>query len=385
MSEMVRYRLLPRGPFHFGKRGVGMETTAITLHVDSFFAALCLALRDLYGAKWLQHEFLPSFPTVEHDTAPPFRLTSLFPFVEDVYFLPRPLIRPQWPDLETELQLRKKTKAAYVSQRVFDYLVTGQALDENVLPANDAEAVRFFIQGTWLSCDEYDQVQHFRDHRRRVRFWETEESPRVAVDRRSSASTYYLTGRLTFNRARSSEVEQRAGLYFLLEWLNGDRDMRERVEAGLHALGDSGVGGERSAGYGQFDLVTESADLTLPSVADAPYFTTLALYYPKPDELQPNRGVLGLSASYDLLLRRGWMGSPDASNLRRKTVRMLGEGAVLHALSGRDSYGALADATPKIFDPKQNSRGHKVYRYGLAFPVGLAANAVDYRPEGGAP
>lgn len=385
MSEIVRYRLLPRGPFHFGERGVGMEATGIALHADSFFAALCLALRELYGAEWLEQGFLASFPTVEHDAVPPFRLTSLFPFVGDVFFLPRPLVRLKWPDQETELQLRKKAKAPYVSQQVFDHLIAGRDLDEQMLPADDIEAERFFIQGTWLSRDEYDRVQHFRDHRGRVRFWEKEESPRVSVDRRSTASAYYLVGRLVFNRSWSSDGERGTGLYFLIEWLNGGGEMRERVEAGLLALGDSGIGGERSAGYGQFELVVESADPPLPSADGAPYFTTLALYYPQPDELRPDGGVLGKSASYDLLLRRGWMSSPDSSSLRRKLVRMLAEGAVLHALPERSSYGALADATPEVFDPAQKSRGHKVYRYGLAFPVGVAPDAVDDQPKGGAP
>ncbi len=379
MSEIVRYRLWPRGPFHFGERGVGMEATAIALHADSVFAALCLALRELYGPAWLEKTFLPAFPTVRHDAVPPFRLTSLFPFVGEVFFLPRPLVRPRWPDLETELRLRKKAKAAYVSPQVFDYLAAGRALDERVLPANDAEAAKFFIQGAWLSRHEYDRVQHFRDYRGRTCFWQTEESPRVSVDRRGSASAYYLTGRLVFNRGQGSDGEPGAGLYFLIEWLNADGEMRQRVEAGLRALGDSGIGGERSAGYGQFELAVESAKPTLPVVSGAPCFTTLALYYPQPDELQPDGGVLGRAASYSLLLRRGWMSSPEDSSLRRKMVRMVGEGAVLHTLPGREVYGTLADATPEAFT------AHRVYRYGLAFPVGLAAAAVDDRSQGGAP
>jgi len=72
------------------------------------------------------------------------------------------------------------------------------------------------------------------------------------------------------------------------------------------------------------------------------------------------------------------MSSPDAGNLRRKTVRMLGEGAVLHALPERAGYGALADATPDAFS------AHRVYRYGLAFPVGLAPAAVEDQAQGGA-
>jgi len=385
VSEKVRYRLLPRGPFHFGERGVGMEATGIALRADSFFAALCLALRELHGVEWLEQAFLSSFPTVKHEARPPFRLTSLFPVVGDVFFLPRPLVRLRWPDRETELQLRKKTKAAYVSQQVFDHLVAGWDLDERVLPADDAEAERFFIQGIWLSRDEYDRVRHFRDHRGQVRFWKAEEAPRVTVDRRSTASAYYLTGRLVFHRGQGGDGEQGAGLYFLIEWLDGGGEMRQRVEAGLHALGDSGIGGERSAGYGQFQLVVESDDLTLPSVDGTPYFTTLALYYPRPDEVESEGGVLGPSASYDLLLRRGWMSSPDSNRLRRKLVRMLAEGAVLHTLPERDGYGALADATPEIFDPERNGRGHKVYRYGLAFPVGVAPEAMEDRPKGGAP
>ncbi len=375
MSEKVRYRLLPRGPFHFGERGVGMEVTGIAMHADSLFAALCLALRDLYGPKWLEEAFLSAFPTAKRDAAPPFRLTSLFPFVGDVFFLPRPLVRPRWPGLETEMQWRKKAKAAYVSESVFDYLTAGRALDEKVLPADDKEVEMFFIQGTWLSRDDYDRVAGFENYRGRIRFWEKEEAPRVTVDRRSSASAYYLTGRLVFHQRRGDE--QVAGLYFLVEWLNGGDELRERVEAGLRALSDTGIGGERSAGYGQFDLAVDDVQPRLPDATQSPFFTTLAPYYPRPNEVGAEGGVLGRSAAYDLLLRRGWMSSPDASNLRRKLVRLVGEGAVLHALPGRASYGALADATPDIFDPEQKQRGHKVYRYGLAFPIGLTADAAD--------
>ena len=56
---------------------------------------------------------------------------------------------------------------------------------------------------------------------------------------------------------------------------------------------------------------------------------------------------------------------------RRPYVRVLSEGAVLHHPShgAQNSYGDLADVTPTVMDPDKGGDGHKVWRYGIAFPV----------------
>ena len=143
----------------------------------------------------------------------------------------------------------------------------------------------------------------------------------------------------------------------------------------LQALGDAGIGGERSAGHGLFRLHGPHALDDLPDPAPGGRFLTLSLYYPAKAELPD---VLEGDVAYRFQMRRGWMSSPDqakgliGSALRRKAVRMFAQGSILSWPDGAQIRGALADVTPDLFD------AHKVWRCGLAYAVG-------YRPGGGVP
>ncbi len=87
---------------------------------------------------------------------------------------------------------------------------------------------------------------------------------------------------------------------------------------------------------------------------------TLSLYHPTREEVDGGR--LG-EAYYRLRVRRGWVGSAEGQGLRGKAVRMLAEGSVIY---GGDA-GDLVDVTPEGF------AAHRVYRYGLAFPIAVEA------------
>jgi len=72
---------------------------------------------------------------------------------------------------------------------------------------------------------------------------------------------------------------------------------------------------------------------------------------------------------------------PGYSNLRRGAARMLADGSVLcWPEPGRPDavLGELADVTPRRL---AEETGRRVYRYGLAFPVRVAAAAMA---QGGA-
>lgn len=349
-----------------------MEETGVTLHSDSLFSAICLALRELKGSRWLESEFLAAFLTP--GGPPPVLISSLYPFAGEIFFLPRPLVAPRWPAGADELYLRKKTKAEFVSAEVFRHLVDGRPLDGNVLPETGAPDADVFVAGTWVSRQELPKLSSVTDAKGAVKPWDREgDAQRVTVDRRSSASDYFVTGRLSFHN--------RAGLYFLARWARSDHPLRPSVEDALRSLGETGLGGERSSGYGQFELVIRDDVDPLPDAAGQPYFTTLSVYCPTTDEV--TAGVLGPGASYGLLVRRGWIASPQAGSLRRRSVRMLAEGSIMRSVPGRQVYGHLADTTPAEFDPASGRDGHKVYRCGLAFPVGVAAVAVGQPGVGG--
>ena len=93
MTRYTRVRLAPRGPFHFGGRGVGMEHSEVGLPADSLFSALCVTLGESAGGDAVE-ALLARFPTAETRAEAPFRLTSLMPYAGGVYFLPYPHDRP---------------------------------------------------------------------------------------------------------------------------------------------------------------------------------------------------------------------------------------------------------------------------------------------------
>jgi CRISPR-associated protein Csm4 len=381
--DAMAYHLEARAPFHFGLRGVGIETTAVYGPSDTLFSALCHTIRQQFGLAILQ-DFLAGYSSSD----PPLLLSSAFPYVlsrreeevegwkppepfdssHAIRFFPRPLKPP--PGVPDEPKERKRVKKiAWVSESIFRAWVGGESLDQHYDPDRLVQGQRI-----WLTASEWEQVAGWRDEETdAIRLWAVGDVPRVTVDRRVSASSVYQAGRVWFL--------PRGGLWLLMRWR---ADWQERGNLALRVLGDAGVGGERSAGHGLFCPHGPHTLSGLPDPTPGGRFLTLSLYYPTEAELKDVIG--GDNISYRLRVRRGWMSSPDqvesaeegtlsGSALRRKAVRMFAEGSILHWPDGKSVLGALADVTP---DAYRQAGGHDVWRYGYAYAVG-------YRPKGGAP
>ena len=362
MSRTRRYLLHPRGAFHFGERGVGIEETAELLHSDTLFAALVSAWRML-GAQAGQDDLNMSLLTPFIERRPPLRISSALPFAGPVQLFPRPLL---------PLGIEKALKEVrYVSAGALTLIAQGARLTRE-------RAEREFIQGgqVWVLAEERELIatmllESERDPQRRATlatlwarepariklWWAGDELvPHVSVDRRSAMANLFHTGRLRFAHG--------CGLAF---WVVSDDDTYlTQLEAGLDFLQHEGLGGKRSAGYGQFTW--QASDEVLP-VAEAPnYHLTLSLYTPHPDEY----GLLR-DAWYRRMLRQGWIFSPEGRSMRRRGIWMLREGTVLPA----DPLGAMEDVQPEV------GFAHPIWRYGyaLTLPLRLEVLPDRARPE----
>ena len=366
--EIWVYKLRPRGVFHFGERGVGEEATEEHYHSDSLFSALCAALREVEGSAAVE-EMLRAFQGPE----PPFRLTSAFPYAGDVFLLPRPRL----PLVDAPRELKK---VRFVSWSLFWRWVTGRPI-----PVPSKELLLQDGQ-VWVAQEDMEKMpstvnseRHPRraagpgSHYRVASMANPERSiwiggmramaPRVTVDRITCHSAVYACGRVVFR--------QECGLYFLVEWI--DEGFRPAVELALSVLGDNGIGGERSAGHGQFEPLPPRK-MTVPESDGRKLggWTVLSLY--APDEQELRDGILHHPAAYDLDNRFGWIYSPDTRGRRRREVRMIVEGSVLADI-GRSPHGRLVDVTP------ENFHAHKVYRYGLAFPVPISVEVIHAQAD----
>jgi len=159
------------------------------------------------------------------------------------------------------------------------------------------------------------------------------------------------------------------GLWFAVQWPGAeDPTARTRVETLLTHLGDRGLGGERSVGFGQFTWAAGAAMPDAPEPTAGGAALSLSRYLPRPEELP---GALQGSAAYRLVAVSGWLQSPGREARRRRQVRLLTEGSVFQTV-GAGPWGRLADVRPAGWD------GHAVWRYGYACPVGLGPKeAVD--------
>lgn len=377
MPETTIYHLTPRSAFHFGVRGLEQESTGVYFPSDSLFAALLTAWMELGNDPAALAELFPR--ETMPDVAPPFLLTSVFPRAGGVRFYPalplRRMLSPQKLDeLNAEHRLKEVKKIKFISECLFERVAAGAILDEFV-PASetpvDTDAGRYMQGSTlWLAREEAEQLpQDMRKTERHgspaaavrhAKVWAEAKVPRVTVDRISNASQIFHTGRVRFQKD--------CGLWFGIRWLKPDAEIangviiRTAVETALDILGDSGIGAERSAGYGQFSLDTTDAPQCL-SVQSGNQFVTLSRFHPGKAD-----AAFGSETSYKLESVSGWVRSPVEPAQRRRRVWFVQEGSILQA-SSTPNPGRIVDVRPRYNSAEFS---HPVWRYGLAFPVGLA-------------
>ncbi len=343
--------------FHFGHAaGLGMECSAITWPSDSLFAALVARLAARESPDAVEAGMRPF-----EEGDPPFLLTSTFPAVfppegKPVLFFPVPLTARR-PTGKPPSAVRPKDlkRVRFVSEGVYRALLAGKTL-AGVYP----QAQRAGQGALLLAAEDWARLPSaWRREGEGLTLWQVTKRPRVTVGRTDNRSNLFHVGAVHYREG--------AGLWFGVLWRHDDAFWAARFQGLLEDLGESGLGAERSVGYGQAAL-KPLGDLELPDPrADGPW-TLLSRYWPRADEmpaLQKER------AAYELVRVGGWV---DGVGQRRRVLHMVAEGAVLGSLRHPGPYGAVADVRPR-YPADPDPLGHAVYRYGYALAVGYGGAA----------
>lgn len=389
MLELTQYHLEAPGVFHFGVRGVEQEETGIYFPSDSLFSAIFSAwLAQGRAPEALTDHFprqvLANDGTVQevYNTMAPFLLTSLFPRANQLRFYP--VLPLSWllstgklAELHQSHRLKEVKKIKYISEGLFKQALAGHWLDDWVptgkSPAPADQGAYLQDGALWLSRDEIpllptamSQKPAKGDHLKalhRAKVWHVDKAPRVTVDRITSASAIFHTGRLCFS--------PNCGFWFGVQWHTNDAELADGLHAALAILADDGLGAERNSGYGYFS-VSDTTMLSLPAPRAGDFFVNLSRYSPKADEVpavfEDER------TAYNLTSVAGWLNSPVEPAQRRRRLWLFGEGSVLQQPEATGSLGKLVDVRP-VYPQAQFS--HPVWRYGLALPVKI-------QPAGGA-
>ena len=374
MPKITPYHLDWRGSLHLGARGMGLESVRPGIPADTLFAALVSEWR-LSGRTPddFVEPFVPSAPD------PPFLLSSAFPYAGQVRFFPAPVDLMMRFGAGVRQARRKEIKRiAWISEALLREALTGKALDGRLFPENDYDDPKdgqgVALQGgtLWLTTDEAAFLPAWmqKDKNkprplralRHLKVYATERVPRVTVDRVSDASNIFHAGRTSFAKE--------CGLWFGVQWLRPqaaveDMTYEQALMMLMQMLADSGLGGERTYGYGAFSFAVGDA-ISLPDPKPASPAYLLSRYHPRPDDLPK-----ALQGAYRLESVAGWLESPDGPGQRRKRLHLLAEGSLI-AWPGAPA-GDVVDVRPEYED--ENTKKlirftHPVWRYGLALAAG---------------
>ena len=335
MGTYTAYRLTFKTQLHLGRAtgpaqtgSLGLQKTVTYIPADTLFSAICQMWATFYDTASLT-AFLNKYAA--DDTVLPFTLTSAFPYAHNVYLFPKPLT---WTDRSKESK-----RVQFVSHNIFQEIISGNSpvfSKDNLINSDNV----------WISPDKIDPLKELMENDPVI--WKTATRPRVTIGSQNAGSEIWHVQTVQFNT--------NCGLWFAANF--DSNETKQKFETLLRVLGDSGIGGERNAGYGQFNFAAVD-DLEIPTADVGNQFVTLSPICPKSSEQLEH--LLKGDIAYTLTQSTGWL-SATGSAQRRNQVNMFSEGSVLN--TSENQIGRLVDLKPDTWS-------HPVYRYGYAWQVRL--------------
>lgn len=336
--------------FHFGRQGMDQEVSGVNLPSDSLFAALTARLAALDGPQAVE-TWSQAFAT----SAPPFVLSSAYPRAGQVRLFPTPLrTAPARKPEEQHAPYKHLKNVHFVSEAIFLRMLQGASLTDLYDEKNCLQEGEVLV-----SAEELHDLPE--ELHKSGALWTVIQRPRVAIGREAQNSNLFFTGQTLFAEG--------CGLWFGLRWMVDQPEWKNNLARLLADLGDAGLGGERSSGFGRASILPRG-ELTLPDAAGQPW-VTLSRYLPAE---QDRPALLDKRAAFGIETAGGWVESPGNAPERRRTLHMLAEGSVFGPLE-RAVPGQMVDVQPD-YDGKR-PLGHPVWRNGQALAVGFAPGALE--------
>lgn len=334
--------------FHFGRHGLGQEESGVHFPSDSLFAALVSRLVELKGSDavkpWID-QFIKDPPI--------FVLSSAFPRAGKIRFFPKPILPLTTEGSDRSIRLKDLKRVKYISEQVFRSLIDGISLTDafqNSKSLHDG-AVLYSAAESGVLPEALDSVDSH--------IWMIEPRPRVAIGRLDAKSNLFFTGRTVFSKD--------CGLWFAVRWFERSKKLESDLAMLLTDLGDAGLGGDRSSGFGSA-RIEPAGVIELPDAAGSSWIT-LSRYLPRREEIN---ALLPGEAAYSIETVGGWVDSPVRKSERRRSINMLAEGSILGSAK-RQVPGQIVDLQPVYGGAKP--LGHEAWRSGLALAVGLKSRS----------
>ena len=329
MTYLLYKLKFPNG-IHIGANS-SLELTSTTVSSDVFYSAFYAEYIRIFGENDTE-----LFQLTENDE---FKVSDLLPFkemkTETVFYVPKPFVndieRKQSSDENEQVVDRKKVKKlSYIPanrlKEYFEFLETGKNFPE--------------------IDDDFGEKQLYTKNK---------------ISRTGEDTELYNVEVFKFNK--------NSGLYFIAYF---PKEWQEKFENVLESLSLIGIGGKKSAGYGQFDILKlEEKDYKEDiifldtklkksiAIDKKENYLLLSSYLPQKDEIEK---IKNIENGYQLIKRSGFINNPQYSDnpQKRKQVYMISSGAVLNF----KPIGKMVDL--------ELHGNHSIYRMGKPIVIGVA-------------
>ena len=323
MKNVKILKLTNLTPLHIGTGTENYDFSGSTLHSDTLSSAMA-AIRAKKGKVNDVEEFLQSFS-----------ISSAFPFKDDTLFLPLPKGRLSVTVREKkESDSRKQLKKLqYAQTQIWQRIVMGEVVEV------DEKQIR----GAFLMNEAVDVDFH-------ISRWQVVES--VSVSRTDGAQK---SDPLFFEWTFFSKG---CGLFVLVD---AEDTVFEEVKSLMTALGETGIGTDKSVGGGYFNVQEDVLAIDTPNDANA--IMLLSLFIPLKEEMD---SIELDKSSYSLVRRGGFMAGSSVNSfnhLRKKSVYMFDVGSVFP--KNGEFCGNIVDLKPEWNDAAM----HSVFRSGRALTI----------------
>ncbi|MCL2045533.1 MAG: type III-A CRISPR-associated RAMP protein Csm4 [Oscillospiraceae bacterium] len=291
-----------------------LEDSSIRLRADTIFSALCIEALKLGGYTMLNQLIL-------FVKAGSLIISDAFPYINDEYFVPKPIRSVRANDSDVDSGAKKVFKQMkYIPIDMVDEYVAGEF---------DVETVQYIT------------------NRLNEKLGESIIVARAAVRVPDDTLPYHVG---------VYQFRPDAGLYIVVSGTSASLKLLNEL---FFSLAYSGLGGKRSSGLGRFQMTAEELDDDIaPRINDDyPLYITLSVSLPQENEMEQ----IIHNSSYMLVRRSGYVFSDTYADdfLRKMDLYMLDSGAVV----SQKYLGDLYDVS--------NEGNHPVYRYGKPLFLGV--------------
>lgn len=306
-------------PIHFGNasHGGALDSIELSYGSDQLTSALC-------------HEFLPNEQALQAFINKlklnQIKISSLFPYLNDEYYLPKPIFIKEHSSSLLNLNEFKKEKKAAKQLKKKKYIRSSILSEGLTAVIKDTSFNPKFVT----------------------------ENISTRVNMREEDNMPYQVASYIFTRG--------AGLYTLVG-VESEDNFNLISKAFTH-LGYSGIGGKRSSGYGKFKLNIISLD-------DKIALKDLKAIY----KLLSANGSYKMTISSTVPIKSNWNFKAGFYSLKKKSGFISGS----NITAKRNGYYSIAEGsvfpfslTGQMLEIKESQFSHTIYRNGLSFELGVS-------------